>query len=99
MFFLREGNSGYVGVFCGTMTGQHMYLDAGGILDRTEIMVTQTFVGDAFDRVFRHKISYIHCGKPWTPDPGCRQFFMDVAGTVDSYNFAGNYHLNMMVYT
>ena len=75
-----------------------MYLDAGGILDRDIIMISHTFDG-VFDRRLRYKVSYIHCGQTWTPDPGCRQFFTGVSGKVDSYNFNGGYHLNLMIYT
>ena len=89
-----------MGEFCGILTGQHMYLDAGGILDRMEIKVTHVIdANQVFDRIFKHMVSYIQCGQTWTPSQGCRQFYMGVGGTVTSYNFDGLFHLNNMVYT
>ena len=99
MIYLHsEGNSGYIGELCGTLTGQHMYLDAGGVEDRQDIGGTTSFDGD-FDRRFRYKVSYIECGKTWTPDAGCKQFFMGFSGEVKSYNFDGGHHLNSQIYT
>ena len=96
----REGNNVFAGEFCGILSGQHMYLDAGGVLDREEIRVFITFDPTATgNRVFKFLVSYIPCGKPYTPDPGCRQYYMGASGTATSYNFEGNNHMNIMSYT
>ena len=75
-----------------------MYLDAGGPLDRGDIRGVATFSG-VFSRRFRYKFSYIECGKSWSPDQGCQQFYMGFGGVATSYNFAGGYHLNLQHYT
>ena len=94
----REGNNGYIGELCGTLTGQHMYLDAGGVEDGGEVKGVTTFLGD-FSRRFRYKISYIECGKSWTPSAGCKQYFMGLSGQIKNYNFDGGHHLNNQRYT
>ena len=76
-----------------------MYLDAGGVEDRGEVKGEATFGGGVFNRRFRYKVSYIECGKSWTPDAGCQQFLMGLAGVAVSYNFDGRHHLNNQRYT
>lgn len=75
-----------------------MYLDAGGLEDRVDVKGAMTFVGD-FNRRFRYKVSYIECGKSWTPDAGCKQFLIGLSGEAKSYNFDGGHHLNLQRYT
>ena len=97
-YISSEANNGYIGELCGTLTGQHMYLEAGGAGMPSTVMGTHTFMG-TFNRRFRYKVSYIDCGKSWTPDPGCRQYLFGLSGVATSYNYDGGHHLNLQRYT
>ncbi len=84
-------------VLCGTLTGQHIYVD----VSRTSVdaaVIDHDFSGSG-SRFFRYKVSQIPCGKSYTPPSGCDMFHMGVAGTIKSYNFDGDYHLNEQCYT
>ena len=50
----------FVPVICGINTGQHMYLDAGGVEGNMPITIAHEFTGMAADRVWNYKISQVH---------------------------------------
>ncbi|TRY81120.1 hypothetical protein TCAL_11850 [Tigriopus californicus] len=88
-----SGNGISVPTMCGTLTGQHLYMDAGGPGSTTEMSVTHAFNGGA-SRIFKYKVTQIPCGTTWTPPPGCSMYLTGTSGQFQSYNYNGGYHLN-----
>ena len=49
----------FVPVICGINTGQHMYLDAGGVEGNMPITIAHEFMGDDNTRIWSYKISQV----------------------------------------
>jgi len=75
-------------VLCGTLTGQHVYLDAGPPSITTVATIgTQVATGAA--QKWRIKVSQIECSSRDRAPNGCLQYFTGIRNTVTSFNFDG----------
>jgi len=68
---------------CGTLTGQHIYLDHS-----TTAMsaVTITTTTTAFSRTWKILVRLLEADSPMLAPSECRQFFMGETGTITSFN-------------
>lgn len=72
---------------CGTLTGDHMYLDAGRASGAAAtIAITVAGTGTSSWRI---KVTQIQCWAAWRAPAGCQQYFTGRSNTVTSFNFAG----------
>lgn len=72
---------------CGTLTGQHMYLETAHAT--TAATLKFTFTSGSVNR-WRIKVSQIECGSKTRPPFGCLQFFYGAdRHTISSFNFDG----------
>jgi len=72
---------------CGTLTGQHMYVDTGmadGASTRIQISVNGEIVGL---RKWKIKVSQLDCNTNYRAPQGCVQYFMEPSGTFQSYGY------------
>eukprot|EP00094_Tigriopus_californicus_P013726 TCALIF_13282-PA protein Name:"Protein of unknown function" AED:0.22 eAED:0.30 QI:0/0.88/0.7/1/0.77/0.9/10/0/349 len=74
-------------VTCGTLTGQHMFLETGstggaGSIDITYGSATST-------RTFKVKVTFYQCDSLNKAPADCVQYFTGVSGTFQSYNYQG----------
>lgn len=73
-------------VLCGTLTGQHMYIEAGTANTAATLKFT---LATALDNTWRIKVSQIECWNPSRAPQGCLQYFTGVRSTVKSFNWDG----------
>lgn len=73
---------------CGTLTGQHVYLDAGPPAITTVATVSFQVATGATQR-WRVKVSQIECSSRNRAPNGCLQYFTGIRNTVTSFNFDG----------
>lgn len=74
---------------CGTLTGQHMYLDSGRATTAATLKFTFA-TGSTLSNTWRIKVSQIGCGNPARAPPGCLQYFFGGnTNTVSSFNWDG----------
>lgn len=78
------GNS--IPTLCGSVTGQHMYVDAGSATNAATLTFT-TIVGGT--QMWRIKVSQIECSSATRAPNGCLQYFLGETNTVKSYNWDG----------
>ena len=79
---------------CGTNTGQHMIVDAADNCN------TLTFTWRNSDaQNWNIQVMQIPCSAPWRPPEGCLQYFTGTTGTIQSYNYAGGFHLASQRYS
>lgn len=73
---------------CGTLTGQHVYIDSG----RTSTAATLKFtLNSASSNIWRIKVSQIECWNPTRAPEDCLQYFYgDTRYTVTSFNWDGS---------
>ena len=77
-----------------------MYLDGGPEEGANPITIIHQFTGSDEERLYRYKVSQIECGGPTSPDRGCQMYYFGgPSGTIESYNFQGEFHLNNQMYT
>jgi len=80
--------------FCGTLSGQHIYIHNSYNLNDEVIPDAATIIikigSDTFDRRWKIKTSQIECNNPNEPDEGCLQWFTGAAGRIQSFNNLGN---------
>jgi len=75
---------------CGTLTGQHVYVDAGTGTNGATLALT-TVVASTADSTknWRIKVSQIECSSDWRAPQGCLQYFTGVTNIVTSFNWDG----------
>jgi len=75
---------------CGTLTGQHVYLDAGTGTNAATLtlntLATSTADGT---KSWRIKVSQIECSSDMRPPPGCLQWLTGVNNIFTSFNWDG----------
>jgi len=74
-------------VVCGTLTGQHMYVETGlsdGASSRIQISINGEITGL---RKWKIKISQLECNTNYRAPQGCVQYFMEPTGTFQSYAY------------
>jgi len=69
-------------ILCGTLTGQHVYIDQARSTSDTSLTFNIATGG-----TWKFKVSQIECGNPSLAMPGCDQWFMGSSGTIMSYNY------------
>jgi len=77
-------------ILCGTLTGQHVYLEANRLADpAATVAITTTANRVPATRNWRIKVSQIECSSKMKAPQGCLQYFTGVKNTVTSFNFDG----------
>lgn len=71
---------------CGTLTGDHIYIDAGAELTTTAATLTFT-TATANSGTWRVKVSQIACSSENKAPAGCLQYYTGVTGTIKSFNW------------
>jgi len=80
-------NSGQtVPPICGTMTGQHVYIDLGALPSDTATL-NFGFAGTSTSRLWDVKASQIPCGTNYAPPDGCLQYQEGLTGRIETFNF------------
>lgn len=73
---------------CGTLTGQHVYLDSGR--QDTAATLKFTLTTSSTSNRWRVKVTQIECSNPNRAPPGCLQYHYDgVTNNVKSFNWDG----------
>jgi hypothetical protein len=85
------------GNLCGTLTGQHLYVDAGTAT--AVATVTVRLLAAVTTQKWRIKASQIDCNSEWRAPQGCLQYFTTTSGTITSFNFAGAQMLQSQQYS
>ncbi|KAH8415591.1 hypothetical protein KR222_005926 [Zaprionus bogoriensis] len=70
---------------CGASTGDHMYIDAG--LGQSNPIVLSVITSGSFPRLWRIRVTQIHCGSISRADQGCLQYYTAISGRVRSFNY------------
>lgn len=73
-------------IFCGTLTDQHVYVDAGSA-DTAATLTFTTIAGGT--KMWRVKVSQIECSSRNKAPPGCLQYLTGTTATAKSYNWDG----------
>lgn len=85
------GNPNFVPVLCGTLTGQHVYLEASRTADlAATVAITNIAAGTVNgQRSWRIKVSQIECHSRMKAPQGCLKYFTGTRNTVKSFNWDG----------
>jgi hypothetical protein len=75
-------------LLCGTLTGQHVYVEAGTANTAATLKFT---LASALDNTWRIKVSQIECWNPSRAPNGCLQYFTGARSTVKSFNWDGTH--------
>merc|ERR1712001_650566 len=70
---------------CGTLTGQHIYVEQGTSSTATSLGFTLGSKTTGF--MYKIKVSQIECSNLSLPPHDCGQYFTGVSGTFKSYNY------------
>jgi len=77
-------------VLCGTLSNQHVYLEADRATDpAATVTIVTTLNRVPATRNWRIKVSQIECSSNMKAPQGCLQYFTGVSNTVTSFNFDG----------
>jgi len=82
---------------CGNMNGQHIYVDYGSSDTVTLNMLLSGTVQR--ERVWNIEILMIPCNSIVRAPSGCLQYFTQISGQVQSFNYQGGIHLNNQDYS
>ncbi|XP_059086990.1 uncharacterized protein LOC131883519 [Tigriopus californicus] len=74
-------------VTCGSLTGQHMYMETGD--SGTAGIATITIGPMIGTRTYQIKVTYLECSNLSKAPTDCVQYFTGVRGEFQSYNFQG----------
>jgi hypothetical protein len=69
---------------CGTLTGQHLYIETGKAAAAATITIKTT--GTATTRMWKYRVRTIECDSVMLPSNGCLQYFTGVGGDIVSLN-------------
>jgi len=81
--------TGELPTLCGTLTGQHIYLDHGSTASPSSIRIATTATAVTGGRLWRIQVRLLEADSTILAPKGCRQFFTGETGTIISLN-----HLN-----
>lgn len=86
------GNPNVIPALCGTLTGQHVYLEASRTVDLAATVTLANVMGGTINgmRSWRIKVSQIECSSRTKAPQGCLQYFTGIQSTVKSFNFDGS---------
>ncbi|XP_061394015.1 uncharacterized protein LOC133329555 [Musca vetustissima] len=82
---LLISGSSPVPTICGISSGDHMYIDAG--LGQSNPIVISVITSGTFPRIWRIRVTQIHCGSIARAEQGCLQYYTGISGRVRSFNF------------
>ena len=93
-------------MLCGTLTGQHLYVDASSSCNTINSIISSNDATTS--REWSIKVTQIECSNALLPPSGCLQYYTGTSGTM--YNFgwvaatdfeskSSTYHLNNQDYT
>lgn len=87
------GNANIVPVLCGTLTGQHVYLEASRTVDLAATVTINNIMGGQINgmRSWRIKVSQIECSSRMKAPQGCLQYFTGSQNTIKSFNHDGSF--------
>jgi len=75
---------------CGTLTDQHLYVDAGtGTNGATLALTTLATNAASSTKNWRIKVSQIECSSEWRAPAGCLQYYTGVTNVFTSFNWDG----------
>ncbi|XP_059089302.1 uncharacterized protein LOC131885302 [Tigriopus californicus] len=83
-------------IVCGTLTGQHMYLETGTSGNAGTLNIAKG--SDAGNRNYQIKVTYFTCNNLAKAPAGCTQYFTGESGSFQSYNYQGGKLLQSMNY-
>jgi len=80
------------GTLCGSLTGQHLYVDlsptaADALTATLTTLVDGTLTAAIAKRVWDIKVSQIECHATFRAPPGCQRYFMEPHDKITSMNF------------
>jgi len=78
-------------VVCGTLTGEHIYVETGTLSPTTVAIATGT--GTTVNRSWKVKVSMIECSSTTKAPQDCTHYFTGASGTFKSFNFDGGHML------
>merc|ERR1712038_116062 len=82
-----QNQANLIPTLCGTLTGMHMYVDAGSASTASTLTFTTVAGGT---KSWRIKVSQIECSSATRAPNGCLQYFTGTTNTVKSYNWDGS---------
>ncbi len=85
-------------VVCGTLSGQHMYVETGSS-GSSSATITITLGASSTGGTHRIKVGMIECTSTSKPPSGCVQYFTGTSNTVQSYNYQGGQLIQSQFYT
>ncbi|KAJ8925003.1 hypothetical protein NQ315_001168 [Exocentrus adspersus] len=83
--FYVTGGASNVPILCGENSGQHIYVDFNMANDI--VLTISTSASTIASRAWNIKISQIGCNCPTRAPSGCLQYYTDLTGTVNSFNY------------
>jgi len=86
------GNPATVPGLCGTLTGQHVYLEASRTVDLAATITIANVAAGTVNgmRSWRIKVSQVECSSRMKAPQGCLQYFTGIQNTIKSFNFDGD---------
>jgi len=92
-------------LLCGTLTGQHMYLDASPSCHTINSIISSSDTSTT--REWNIKVTQVECSSQNKPPAGCLQYFTGITGYLYNYGWQGasslaastTYHMNNQDYT
>ena len=70
-------------LLCGTLTGQHLYLQASAACHKVVAVISST--DTSTKREWQVKVSQVECGNTMLPPAGCLQYFTGLSGYLTNY--------------
>jgi hypothetical protein len=93
---ITQPTSGTIPTICGTLTGQHMYIETGS--SGTMGTIAFTIGSTTTTRQWNIKVTAIECTAAWKAPEDCLQYYTGIAGTFSSFNYAGGNLLQSQQY-
>merc|ERR1719384_1885376 len=93
MTIVTTGNTGLFPTMCGTLTGQHLYVELSptasdtAVITISQILLTTAPVAATAQRKWDIEISQIPCYANYRAPNGCHRYYMTDSGKITSFNF------------
>lgn len=72
-------------LLCGTLTGQHMYVDASSACHKVDALISSTDTSTS--RKWNIKVTQIECTNTLLPPTGCLQYYTGLTGFLYNYGW------------
>lgn len=79
-------NTNALSVLCGTLTGQHLYVENGRSTSSSTLAFT---IASTTGVTWNMKVSQIECGATYKAPSDCAQYITGASGFIQSYNWQG----------